>query len=103
MTSADTAALSTPMKAHSAMDALREIAALSSMPLTFQPALNKVASNHHQPAMAMLRIGIRASSRVPVSSAPIQRAPRALARLNSQITARVKPSRGYSSCSNGQR
>ncbi|MNW13055.1 hypothetical protein D3C71_2109010 [compost metagenome] len=82
------------MKAHSAMDALREMAALSSMPLTFQPALNSAGSNHHQPKMAMPSIGINASNKVPVSSAPTQRAPRALARLSSQITARVKPRRG---------
>src|SRR6187397_1165530 len=79
MTAADTAALSMPMYAHSAIDAARETACMSDVPLTFQPDMNVALSNQNQPNSAIARIGISASAIVQVSSAPTTRGPRMFA------------------------
>ena len=53
ITPAETAALSMPMYAHSAIDAARDTACMSDSPLTFQPARNVAESNQSQPNSAI--------------------------------------------------
>jgi hypothetical protein len=89
MTPADTAALSMPMYAHSAIDAAREMAWALDPPLTFQPARNVSGLNQSHPRNAIPRIGMSARLIVQVSRAPITRGPRMLANVRSQITAAV--------------
>ncbi len=89
ITPAETAALSMPMKAQSAIEAEREIACMLEPPLTFQPARNTALSNQSQPKNAIPRIGMRARLMVQVSSAPTTRGPRMLAKVRTQITPAV--------------
>ncbi len=89
ITPADTAALSMPMYAQSAIDAARRTAWVSEPPLTFQAALKIAGSNQNQPRIAIPRIGIRARLMVQVSSAPTSRGPRILTSVRSQITPAV--------------
>src|SRR5690348_6266402 len=87
ITPAETAALSTPMKAQSAIDAARPTAWTLEPPLTFQAERNVARSNQNQPNNAIPRIGINARLMVQVSRAPTTRGPRMLAKVRSQITA----------------
>ena len=86
ITPAETAALSTPMKAHSAIEAARPMAWPEEPPLTFHDARNVPRSNQNQPKNAIARIGIRARLMVQVSRAPTTRGPMMLANVRSQIT-----------------
>src|SRR5262245_56502386 len=89
MTPADTAALSMPMYAHSAIEAARDTACMSDPPLTFQPARNVAESNQNQPKIAMPRMGTSARATVHVSSAPTTRGPMMFANVSTQITTAV--------------
>src|SRR5258705_12807942 len=75
ITPAETAALSTPMNAHSAIEAARMIALVAEPPLTFQLSRKVAGLNQNQPNTAIARIGIRARLMVHVSSAPPTRGP----------------------------
>ena len=89
ITPAETAALSMPMYAHSAIDAARDTACISDSPLTFQPERNTAESNQIQPSSAIARIGTSASAIVQVSSAPMTRGPRMFANVSSQMSTAV--------------
>src|SRR5215208_5291119 len=89
ITPAETAALSMPMYAQSAIEAARLMPWALLPPLTFQ-ALWKVSGlNQNQPRAAMPRIGIRARLMVQVASAPTTRGPRMFAKVSIQITPAV--------------
>src|SRR5881396_3092223 len=67
ITPAETAALSTPMKAHSAIEAARPMAWPEEPPLTFHDARNVPRLNQNQPKNAIARIGIRANVRSQIT------------------------------------
>src|SRR4051794_7990002 len=89
MTPAETAALSIPMYAQSAIDAARLTLWALLPPLTFQALWKICGLNQNQPSSAIPRIGISARLMVHVSSAPTTRGPRMLANVRIQITAAV--------------
>src|SRR5262245_43482594 len=86
---AETAALSIPMKAQSAIDAERDAAWKSDFPVTFQASLNSEGSNQNQPTVAIPRIGISARPKVQVSNRPTNLGPTMFTTVSSQITAMV--------------
>src|SRR6266576_1830014 len=97
MTPAETAALSTPMKAHSATEAAREMACIPEPPVTFQPAMKVVGLNQNQPRKAIAKMGMRARLTVQVSRAPTTRGPRILAKVRAQITTAAATALGHGS------
>src|SRR5213083_1948172 len=89
ITPADTAALSTPMNAHRAIEAARIIALVPDPPLTFQLARKVAGWNQNQPSSAIAAMGIRARLMVLVSRAPTTLGPRMFKPVRIQITAAV--------------
>src|SRR6185295_13850935 len=87
ITPAETAALSTPMNAHSAIEAARMIALVAEPPLTFQLSRKVADLNQNQPSRAIATIGMSARLMVHVSSAPTTRGPMMFKNVRIQITA----------------
>src|SRR6516165_6613720 len=89
ITPADTDALSTPMYAHSAIEAARITARVFDCPLTFHAERNTSGWNQNHPKIAIAMIGMSARLIVHVSRRPTTRGPRMFANVRIQITAAV--------------
>src|SRR5690349_19131128 len=86
---AETAALSTPRNAHSAIEALVTTAWTGAAPVGFQPAAKVCGENHSQPRMPTNATGRMPATVLIVVKRPTELAPRVLSQTNSQITAMV--------------
>src|SRR6476620_1318506 len=90
MTPAETAALSTPRKAHKAMDALLVIAAAGWRCSGFQPCMKVSGLNQCQPKRPTTAIGMIPAAVVNVVKRPTDLAPRVLSQMKVQITSAVQ-------------
>src|SRR4249919_3493792 len=89
ITPADTAALSTPRKAHKAIEALLVIAETAGLASGFQPCMKVSWLNQFQPNNPTTAIGMMPAAVVKVVNMPTELAPRVLSQMKPQINAAV--------------